>query len=278
MGNSLLSGILLTETQCPSPWPLPCRSCSMYQKNGDQERCGHQAFFEIEMCYIESDSIQHCSLLSGSLNFHICIYFSINVCVIYSINLTWWTWNETAHINIQHSAWYRLSTKITDSCCLEYSNLFTPIITLLDAYSDQSKVKTELVPSLPKAGQYALLVSIWDGPTHGTLAFSMLFGYKKECFVLVFSCLSPSPLLFLRGFCLFLLSHRSDWNRCERARPRLWGTASDVAVGCHLWNIFLSHGGESARPGLGGRPTQGRAAGRKAKLPVLLPPWLLLFL
>lgn len=95
--------------------------------------------------------------------------------------------------------------------------------------------------------------------------FYLLYGlFKKNVlFCLFFAflplsvclpvCLSP----FLRRFCLVLLSHRSDWSRCERSWPRLWGTASDVTAGCNLWNIILSHGGKCAAKA---RPPQTLAA------------------
>lgn len=72
----------------------------------------------------------------------------------------------------------------------------------------------------------------------------------------------------LRRFCLVLLSHRSDWSRCERSWPHLWRAASDVTAGCHLRNIILSHGGKcatKARPS----PTVAAAQGK------ILNYWLL---
>lgn len=105
----------------------------------------------------------------------------------------------------------------------------------------------------------------------------LMFGCRKECCMLVLSFLFLLFILFiifLRGFCFALLSHRSDWSRCERARPRLWGTASDVTAGYHLWNIFLSHGGESAGRGQGHHP--GGGAGQPKRGYAFLPFLLLL--
>lgn len=93
--------------------------------------------------------------------------------------------------------------------------------------------------------------------------------HEKTCFLLVFRFLVCLSLSLLRRFCLVLLSHRSDWSRCERSWPHLWRTASDVTAGCHLRNIILSHGGKCATKA---RPSHTVAAAVEGKI---LNYWLL---
>lgn len=142
------------------------------------------------------------------------------------------------------TAWYWSSTESLIAAAFIILISFTIIITV---------TKTGLL-AFPRPASVLLWFLLETGVHVEHLLSQCYLAIKKSVLCLFLAVL----FYFFLKRVLFLLSHRSDWNRCEGARPRLWGTASDVTVGCHLWNIFLSHGGESARAGRGeGRCTRG---------------------